>query len=197
MKKTILFIVLLLFQSIVFAEPNPTNLRNITDVRKAIDLLIKQGDFSYLASLSSKKGIGINRITSNIQEKEYIFSFPNELYSPSNNLSYQDGYWGLYNFSKDQLHNISDHKKKFPKALHYNLNNVEYQAIRTFENYWETTYKSPIYGKYIIREVTYPKPFICGETNKFLEVSFREAAGGDTASFLFIKEDGFYRLRYY
>lgn len=197
MRKIISIILLIVSPSGIFGAPYFTSIRTIANVHKAIELLINDGDFEYFARLSSKNGIGINRVTSNRQEKEYFFSYKNELYDSTRNISYQDGFWGRYNFSKERLANIAAHKKKYPNDPHYNLNNVDYQAIEIFESYWKTTYKSPIYGKYKIRYATYPDPFIKGKSNKFLEVSFREAAGGDTASFLFIKEAGFFRLRYY
>ena len=73
MRKIISIILLIVSPSGIFGAPYFTSIRTIANVHKAIELLINDGDFEYFARLSSKNGIGINRVTSNRQEKEYFF----------------------------------------------------------------------------------------------------------------------------
>lgn len=198
MKRILLAAFLIVFSTAVNGSQYFTNLRSIDDVSRAIEYLVKSGDFGYFAAISSESGVGIHDVTSNIREKDYIFCISNREDNPSaNSTQVQNEYIGQYLFKKSRLKNIAAHKKNFPNAYHYNLSDIDYQAISIFDQYLNTTYRDPVAGKYIISYVTYKKPFLPGESGKYLEVSFRGAAGGDTASFIFIKEKEQFRLKHY
>ena len=199
MKKILIsFFFFLLQIKSLYAQDYFLTLKSTTDIKKAINQLVATGDFGYFVALASERGVVIGQITSNITEKQYTYYSESVLYNeedPNNPIN--DGYWGNYLFSKNQLKKIVGYQKKYKNRHYYGLAPVEYQAISTFDKHLKTTYRSSIFGKYEVEKIKLIQKIFKDEKDNYLIVNYKEAAGFDTFCFYFMLENGIYKLRYY